>query len=219
MSGERLSALDAGFLAVERPGTPMHVGWVATFDAPEDGGRPEFAALRAHIAGRMAGAPRFRQRLAGVPLGLHDPVWVDDPAFDAASHLRHAPGPDLDAVVDAILSTPLSRDRPLWEMWIADELADGRVGLIGKAHHCMVDGAAVVELGNVLLDREPETARARRATTGRPRPCRRRASGSAAPRSTGPPTRRRWRSPPSASPVRPAACGGCRTGSGAAPAS
>ena len=158
MSGERLSALDAGFLAVERPGTPMHVGWVATFDAPEDGGRPEFAALRAHIAERMAGAPRFRQRLAGVPLGLHDPVWVDDPAFDAASHLRHAPGPDLDAVVDAILSSPLARDRPLWEMWIADELADGRVGLIGKAHHCMVDGAAVVELGNVLLDREPETA-------------------------------------------------------------
>ena len=156
MSGERLSALDAGFLAVERPGTPMHIGWVATFDPPADGAAPDFAALQAHIAARMARAPRFRQRLAGVPLGLHGPVWVDATRFDPAAHLHHAPGEELDTIVDPILSSPLARDRPLWEMWIADGLRDGRIGLIGKAHHCMVDGAAVVELGNVLLDRDPE---------------------------------------------------------------
>ena len=156
MGEERLSALDASFLAVEGPATPMHVGWVATFDPPETGPRPTFGALFPHVGGRLGSLRRYRQRLASVPLGLHQPVWVDDPAFHLARHLRHAPGADLDASVDTILSTPLPRDRPLWEIWIADELGDGRVALIGKMHHCMVDGGAVAELGTRLLDRRPD---------------------------------------------------------------
>ena len=96
MSATRLSALDASFLAVESAASPMHVGWVATFDGP----RPGFAALRDHLAERLEGAPRYRQKLAPVPLGLHEPVWVDDPAFDPAQHLLHAEGDDLDAIVD-----------------------------------------------------------------------------------------------------------------------
>jgi WS/DGAT/MGAT family acyltransferase len=156
MSAERLSALDASFLAVEGPTAPMHVGWVALFDPPESEPRPGFGELFEHIAGRLGRAPRYRQRLAGVPLGLHDPVWVDDAGFDPAEHLLRARDGDLDALVDAVLSSPLRRDRPLWEMWIADDLPDGRVALVGKMHHCMVDGAAVVELGNLLLDAEPD---------------------------------------------------------------
>ena len=108
VSGERLSALDASFLAVERPGTPMHVGWVATLRPARGRRAPGFAELRATSPAGWRGAPRFRQRLAGVPLGLHDPVWVDDPGFDPASHLLARRGADLDALVDAILSTPLA---------------------------------------------------------------------------------------------------------------
>ena len=155
MSAERLSALDASFLAVETPTSPMHVGWVAVYDPPEDGPSPTFAELFTHLAGRLEHAPRYRQRLAGVPFGVHEPVWVDDPGFDPAEHLLPADGDDLSAIVDAVLSTPLSRDRPLWEMWIADSLPGGRIGVVGKAHHCMVDGSAVVELGKLLLDAEP----------------------------------------------------------------
>ncbi|MGH2969076.1 MAG: wax ester/triacylglycerol synthase domain-containing protein, partial [Solirubrobacteraceae bacterium] len=135
MTAERLSALDASFLAVESASAPMHVGWVAGFDAPEGGPRPGFAELFDHIAGRLELAPRYRQKLAGVPLGLHEPVWVDDPGFDPAAHLLHADGDELDSLVDTIFSSPLSRDRPLWEMWIADGLPGGRVALIGKMHH------------------------------------------------------------------------------------
>jgi diacylglycerol O-acyltransferase len=119
------------------------------------GRRPGVAVLLEHIAGRVGRAPRYRQRLAGVPLALHDPVWVDDAGFDPAAHLLRADGEDLDALVDAVLSSPLRRDRPLWEIRIADQLPDGRLALVGKMHHCMVDGAAVVELGNLLLDAEP----------------------------------------------------------------
>jgi diacylglycerol O-acyltransferase len=156
MSAERLSALDASFLAVESPTAPMHVGWVSSFEAPEDGPRPGFAELFEHLAARLALAPRYRQKLAPVPLGLHEPMWVDDPDFDAADHLLHAEGEDLDPLVDAIFSTPLPRDRPLWQMWIADGLSDGRIAMIGKMHHCMVDGTAVVELGKLILDAEPD---------------------------------------------------------------
>ena len=163
MTAERLSALDASFLAVETAAAPMHIGWVAAFDAPEAGPSPRFAELAEHIAGRLERAPRYRQRLASVPFGLHDPVWVDDPGFDSANHLLPAEGGDLSALADSILSTPLRRDRPLWEMWIADSLPGGRIAIVGKAHHCMVDGAAVVELGNALFDPEPDVpARGRR---------------------------------------------------------
>jgi diacylglycerol O-acyltransferase / wax synthase len=156
VSAERLSALDASFLAVEGPAAPMHVGWVAVFDPPERGPRPGFDELFEHIGGRLGRAPRYRQRLAEVPFALHDPVWVDDARFDPREHLLQGDGEDLGALVDSVLSSPLRRGRPLWEISIADGLPDGHVALVGKMHHCMVDGAAVVELGNLLLDADPD---------------------------------------------------------------
>ena len=79
MPVERLSALDASFLAAESATAHMHVGWAAAFDPPADGARPSFEALREHVARRLPRSRRYRQRLASVPLGVHDPVWVDDP--------------------------------------------------------------------------------------------------------------------------------------------
>jgi WS/DGAT/MGAT family acyltransferase len=156
MSLQRLSALDASFLAVESPSAHMHVGWAATFAAPEHGHRPGFGELFAHIAGRLGRAPRYRQRVAPDALGLHAPLWVDAEDFDPAEHIHDSAAERLEDLADAVLSEPLRRDRPLWEFWIAPELADGRIGLVGKVHHCMVDGLAAVELGMLLLDFEPE---------------------------------------------------------------
>jgi diacylglycerol O-acyltransferase / wax synthase len=153
---QRLSALDASFLAVESPSAHMHVGWAATLSPPEHAPRPSFEALFRHIAGRLGRAPRFRQRLAPDALGLNAPLWVDDEDFDPSGHIHRSAAERLEDLADAVLSEPLRRDRPLWEFWIAPELADGRIGLVGKAHHCMVDGLAAVELGSLLLDVEPE---------------------------------------------------------------
>ena len=104
----------------------------------------------------MSRAPRYRQKLAEVPLGVNDPVWVDDPEFDIERHVRHSPSRDFDQLTDDVMSAQLDRDRPLWELWIADRLPDGRVGVVGKAHHAMVDGLAAVELATLLLDPSPE---------------------------------------------------------------
>jgi diacylglycerol O-acyltransferase / wax synthase len=156
MTPTRLSPLDASFLEVENPNAHMHVGWVALFSPPKNGRRPSFTQLRDHIAGRLGRAPRYRQRLVTVPLGLHDPVWVDDEDFDVKRHVRHSRASRINTVVDRVMSAPLDRSDPLWQLWIADGLSDGRIGVVGKAHHCMVDGIAAVELVALLLDPTPK---------------------------------------------------------------
>ena len=157
MASNRLSALDVSFLDVETASAHMHVGWAAAFDPPEEGPAPSFEQFRDHIGRRLHRAPRYRQRLAGVPLGVARPLWVDDDDFDITHHVRPAEGTTLPELAGSVLSTPLGRDRPLWELWIADKLDDGRIGVVGKAHHCMVDGIAAVELAQVLLDLEPDS--------------------------------------------------------------
>ena len=158
MSPARLSALDAAFLSLESEHAPMHVGWAAQFDPPAGAPPPSFEQIRAHIASRLGRAPRYRQRLAHVPLGLGDPVWIDDGAFDIAAHVVRAGHSDFERLVDEVLSAPLQHGRPLWELWIAHDLAGGRIGVVGKAHHCLVDGLAAVELMALLLDAEPAPA-------------------------------------------------------------
>jgi diacylglycerol O-acyltransferase / wax synthase len=156
MSTTRLSALDSAFLAVETPTAHMHVGWAAVFDPPADRAAPSFEELRDHIGSRLGRAPRYRQLIRRVPLGLNTPVWTDDPAFDVDRHVLPAASDRLGDVVEQSTSEPLPRDRPLWQMSIAPRLEDGRIGLVGKAHHCMVDGIAAVELGSLLLDPDPK---------------------------------------------------------------
>ena len=123
MPPERLSALDASFLAVESPSAHMHVGWAATFDAARGRPAPDFDDLFAHIAGRLGRAPRYRQRIAPDALGLNAPLWIDDRGLRPRPSTSTAPPPsDLPQLADAVLSEPLRRDRPLWELWIADRL-------------------------------------------------------------------------------------------------
>jgi len=151
----RLSALDDSFLAVESANAHMHVGWASVFRPPEYGSRPSFAQLRDHIASRLVRTPRYRQRIARVPMGLNAPIWVDDESFDINHHVVASSSTSIVELVDSCMSSQLRRDQPLWQICIADRLEDGRIGVVGKAHHCMVDGIAAVELGSLLLDPSP----------------------------------------------------------------
>jgi diacylglycerol O-acyltransferase / wax synthase len=152
----RLSALDDSFLAVENASAHMHVGWAAAFKRPEGDKAPRFNELRDHIASRLSRAPRYRQRIASVPFGLNAPIWVDDERFDVKRHVIQSKATSLRDLADSCMSTQLRRDRPLWQICIADRLEEGRIGVVGKVHHCMVDGIAAVELGSLLLDPDPE---------------------------------------------------------------
>ena len=154
----RLSPLDDSFLAVESPTAHMHVGWASYFEPPDGRPRPSFEELRRHVGARLSRAPRYRQRISAAPLELDAPSWVDDPDFDLGRHVTRAESDDLEEVVAHCMSEQLDRNRPLWEIRIADRLADGRIGVVGKAHHCMVDGVAAVELASLLLDPTPDAS-------------------------------------------------------------
>jgi diacylglycerol O-acyltransferase / wax synthase len=155
--GDRLSAVDASFLAQEGPNTHMHVGAVTIFEGPP----PTYEDFTNHLRSRLHLVPRYRQRLAVPPLETGRPLWVDDPSFNLEYHVRHtalpSPGSDeqLRALAARIHSQQLDRSKPLWEMWIVQGLADGRFALISKTHHALVDGISGVDLATVLLDLTP----------------------------------------------------------------
>ena len=120
--------------------------------------------------------PRFRQRLADVPLDQGRPVWVDDPHFNLRYHLRHAglpaPGSEeqLKNLAGRLFAQRLDRTKPLWEMCLVDGLQDGRFALVAKSHHALVDGIEAVDITTVLFDTEPSVAPHAPARPWAPRP-------------------------------------------------
>jgi WS/DGAT/MGAT family acyltransferase len=160
---EPLSYLDASFLALESKTSHMHVAGVALFDAAplkgEDGGI-DIARIRSHVESKLRYIPRYRQRLDWVPFDRR-PVWVDDEHFSIDYHLRHSslprPGSETQLKQQAgrIVSTPLDRSKPLWELWVIEGVDDDRFALIAKIHHCMIDGISGVDLTTILLNIVP----------------------------------------------------------------
>ncbi|MGE0299967.1 MAG: wax ester/triacylglycerol synthase family O-acyltransferase, partial [Pseudonocardia sp.] len=156
----RLSALDASFLYLEAPTTPMHVGTVSIFRRPRSGF--DYDRLVELIEQRLARVPRYRQKVRHVPGNLARPVWVDDPDFDVAYHVRRSalpkPGTDaqLNELVARLMSRPLDHARPLWEMYLVDGLARDRTAVLAKTHQAMVDGVSAIDIGQVILDVSPD---------------------------------------------------------------
>jgi WS/DGAT/MGAT family acyltransferase len=162
---DRLTATDASFLHQETPAAHMHIGGVLVFDGPP----PTLEEVIAHIGGRLHRIPRYRQKLATPPFDAGRPLWIDDPAFDIAYHVRAAalPTPGTDAqlmeLVARIASQPLDRAKPLWECYLIEGIApehgrslETRFALVFKTHHSLFDGVSGVDLATVLLDLTPE---------------------------------------------------------------
>lgn len=157
---ERLRASDLALLAEETERTPLHNGTIEIFD-PLDSGF-DYDALLAHIDDRIAFVPRYRQRVRWVPGRVANPVWVDDEDFDLAYHVRRSALPrpgnleQLGELTARIMSRRLDVARPLWEVYFVEGLEGGRVALLSKSHQILVDGISTVDLGQVLLDVDPD---------------------------------------------------------------
>ena len=155
---DRLTGLDSSFLHLERDSAHMHVAGCSVFA----GSAPSYAELVEAIESRLHLVPRYRQRLAFVPLGQGRPVWVDDPHFGVHYHVRHTalprPGGDdeLKRLAGRVFSQALDRSRPLWELWLVEGLAGGRFALLSKTHHALVDGVSGVDIATVLFDTSPD---------------------------------------------------------------
>src|SRR5680860_18199 len=156
----RMSGTDSLFISGETPTWHQHVGGLTILDAAEVPGFG-FDAVLATVSDRLPLIPKLTWKLKPVPLGLDRSVWVDDADFDIRRHLHHitarAPGGPREtaAAVAPILSRQLDRRYPLWELWYVDGIVNGRVGVVMKFHHCMLDGGAGSVLATLLLDTEP----------------------------------------------------------------
>ncbi len=161
---ERLSALDTSFLSLEDRNTHMHIGAVSIFEAAPltrpDGGI-DFDQIQTAMEAGIHRVPRYRQRLAWMPIVRH-PVWVDDATFNLHYHLRHTHLPQpgdarhLKRLAGRLMSQQLDRGKPLWEMWIVEGLASGGLAMVSKIHHCMIDGVGSAELTASIMRPTPD---------------------------------------------------------------
>jgi diacylglycerol O-acyltransferase len=155
---DRLTGLDASFLALEKAGAHMHVGSVLVLDGPA----PSYDDFTAAIDARLHQVPRYRQRLAYPPLRQGRPVWIDDPHFNVRYHVRHTALPEpagreqLEELAGRVFSQQLDRSKPLWEIWLVDHYDDDAFALVCKTHHALVDGISGVDIMAVLFDLEPD---------------------------------------------------------------
>src|ERR687893_177910 len=160
MSSDRLTGLDASFLHLEDASAHMHVASVMLFE----GSPPPYDDLLESLERRLPLVPRYRQRLAFVPLGQGRPKWVDDPHLNLRYHVRAtalpSPGSEdqLKALAGRVFAQALDRDKPLWEIWLVEGLEGDRFALLSKAHHALVDGISGVDIISVLFDTSAEPA-------------------------------------------------------------
>ena len=152
----RLTAQDASFLYIEKPHLPMHGVGMGVYK-----GKMTLDEVIEATESRLHLVPRYRQRLAFVPLGQGRPVWVDDPHFNIAYHVRHtalpSPGGEdqLRRLTGRVFSQALDRSKPLWEVWLVEGLDGGRFAILSKTHHALVDGISGVDILTVLFDTSP----------------------------------------------------------------
>jgi diacylglycerol O-acyltransferase len=155
---ERMGSLDAVFVAAEDAVNHMHIGSVGIFDGPP----PSYDEVRALVGSKLQLVGRYRQRVREAPMSIGRPLWIDDVHFSLDYHLRatalpaHADRGSLEQLVGRVMSQPLDRNRPLWEMWVIDRLPGDQWAILSKVHHCMVDGIAGTDLLGVIMDTEPD---------------------------------------------------------------
>ena len=159
----QLTSLDAQFLALESSNQTGHVAGLTILDpSTKPSGELTFQDICALMEERLPLLPPLRWRLVEVPFGLDYPYWLDDPEFDLDFHVRELALPPgarkekLAEQVARIVSRPLDRSRPLWELYLIHGLEDGHKALLTKIHHSVIDGLSGAEIMGVLFDLAPE---------------------------------------------------------------
>lgn len=166
---DHLSVLDASFLYLETPETPMHVGGLNLIELAPGYAGDFLVDFRRHIESRMHLAPLFQRKLLAMPFALASPVWVADDDMDMDYHIQRAvlpkPGSraQLDRLVGRLHSSLLDRSRPLWQFHVIEGLQSPpdapagtrHVAFYSKVHHAALDGVGGMALANALMDTGP----------------------------------------------------------------
>src|SRR3954451_4242084 len=159
-----MEGVDAGYLYMETPSLHMHTVKVAILERP---GGIDIDSFAEEVLARLDRLPPFGRRVLNVPFRLNHPVWVADRPLDMSRHIVHQALPrsrdgraggrkELEELVGRIISVPLDRGIPLWELHLVEGLEGGRVAVVAKLHHALADGNAANNLlANVTGERGP----------------------------------------------------------------
>lgn len=146
----------------ETPEIHMHTLKIGVLDVSAVDGF-DFEFFRRAALPRLHALAPLRYQLVDIPLKFHHPMWVQIAEIDVDYHIRRArvPAPggrrELDQLIGEIASAPLDRGHPLWEMYVAEGLADNKIAIIHKVHHVLADGVASAnQLAMAIQAREPE---------------------------------------------------------------
>ena len=158
MDQQQLSGIDASFLYLETPETPMHVAGLTYFQLPEGFEGNFYRHFRRFFESRLHTIPIFSKRLAPSLYDLDHPGWVDADDLDLDYHLREtalpAPGTEaqLEEVIGRLHANTLDRSRPLWQFYVITGLENGQGVLYSKVHHAAIDGGAGMAINKALYD-------------------------------------------------------------------
>jgi diacylglycerol O-acyltransferase len=163
---QQLTAMDSIFLCLETPEMPGHIGGLSILDPsshPTD--NFDFDGFLEFVAERLALCPRFSWKLQEVPLGLDHPYWVEQESLDLKRHIHSlgvaSPGGirEISELASLLFAKPLDRSKPMWEMYFIEGLQGGRVAVLWKVHHCLMDGVSGAGLVELLFDISPIPAK------------------------------------------------------------
>lgn len=155
---KRLNGMDAMLLYSETPNLHTHTLKVAVVATADYDREFSFELFKQTLHRRLHRLEPLRYQLLDIPWRLHHPMWLENCEVDLDYHVRrvHVPRPggrrELDQVIGQIASIPLNRDRPLWEFYFAEGMANARYALIGKMHHALADGVASANLLTKAMD-------------------------------------------------------------------
>jgi diacylglycerol O-acyltransferase len=157
MTRRQMASPDAAWLHMDRPTNLMVITSVMWFDEPLDAER----LLEVYRTRLLEPYERFRQRVVESHVPFRTPHWEDDPDFDLERHVhwRTLPPPageaELKAMVGELMSTPLDRSKPLWDMYVVNGYRGG-AALVSRIHHCIADGIALARVMLSITDEQPD---------------------------------------------------------------
>lgn len=157
MARKKMTYADHAWLRMDQPDNLMIITGMMTFDAPL-----ELERLKEQVHQMVQRFRRFRQRMRPSRLPFRRPYWADDPNFNLDAHLQPISLPEpadkhvLEELISLLMSHPLEYDRPLWMFYLVENYLGGSA-LIGRMHHSMADGIALMQVLLSMTETTPPT--------------------------------------------------------------
>lgn len=154
---QQLSGMDGMFLSVDTSTSLGVMGGMIVYDKPEDPEAGSRDRMIERISDRLDHLPPLRWVLTPVPLALDKEYWVES-EVDVPAHVTAetvggtGSDQDLAALVSELMTVPMDKKRPLWDLTVITGLEGGRLAHLLRIHHGVIDGSSVPLVLDLLSD-------------------------------------------------------------------